>query len=154
MPNESRYLIAALIFVLSGATDYLDGYIARKLNQISTLGKILDPLADKLTQATVFVCLYIDKIISLWIVIVYIVKEVLVAIGSSGIYKRTKFMVTSRWYGKAATAIFYAGVFLILVADFPPAVNTGIIAVIIAITVFACVMYAVRYFSILKSQGE
>ena len=57
---------AAAVFVISGITDVLDGFIARKFGFISNLGKVLDPLADKLTQMSAFVCLYIAKLIPLW----------------------------------------------------------------------------------------
>ena len=51
-------IVAILIFLLAGATDVLDGYLARKYNWITNLGKILDPLADKMMQCTVLVCLF------------------------------------------------------------------------------------------------
>lgn len=146
LPGESNnYLIASLIFVLSGLTDYFDGYIARRLNQITDLGKLLDPLADKLTQLTVFVCLYIDKIIPLWLVILYVVKELLIVFGSTFIYNKSDMVVSSKWFGRFSTAIFYAGVFFILTVKPDEMVTRGIIYAIFAIIITSCILYAVSY---------
>lgn len=150
LPNESRYLIAALIFVLSGLTDYFDGYIARRLNQITDVGKLLDPLADKLTQLTVFICLYIDKIIPFWLIMIYIAKEFLIAVGSSFIYNRKDFVVSSKWFGKLSTAIFYIGIFSILAFNPSVFLRNIILYIIIGLIVISCVLYAISYRDLLK----
>ena len=54
-----NYLFALIVFVIAAVTDFVDGYIARKYNQVSDFGKFLDPLADKCTQFTLIVCLAI-----------------------------------------------------------------------------------------------
>ena len=55
--NEVDYYLAAAIIFLSGVTDFCDGFIARKFNQVTELGKLIDPIADKLTQAAIIVAL-------------------------------------------------------------------------------------------------
>ena len=70
--NEQYYYISTAVLVLSGLTDVLDGIIARKFNLITALGKILDPLADKLTQLTMVICLSL-KLKSLPIMIVLMI---------------------------------------------------------------------------------
>jgi len=61
-------LPAILVFIAAGATDIIDGFIARKYNWSTRLGRLLDPLADKLLQASAFVCLFIVGLIPYWMV--------------------------------------------------------------------------------------
>ena len=69
-------LLAALfVFFLAGATDVVDGYLARRNNWITNLGKILDPFADKLMQCTVLVCLWIKNIVPIWFALAFFFKE-------------------------------------------------------------------------------
>ena len=75
--NEN-FTIAILLYVLASATDVLDGFIARRFNQITDLGKFLDPLADKLLQFSALVGLWIVKLIPLWIVVIFFIKEIFV----------------------------------------------------------------------------
>ena len=67
---SNRYLTALIIFTISAITDILDGYIARKYNYITDIGKLIDPLADKLTQLALLLALTILKILPLWIFII------------------------------------------------------------------------------------
>ena len=86
--NDQK-IIAVIILAASGLSDLFDGKIARKYNQISALGKILDPVADKLTQLTIAVMLFIDfrkadnTLINAfgWIFLVFLIKEAVMLIG-------------------------------------------------------------------------
>lgn len=98
--------LAALVFVISGITDVVDGYIARRFHMISNFGKVYDPFVDKLMQITAVVCLALAEVIPAWIIIVVLVKELtMILIG--GILYLKKIVVSSNWYGKAATVVFY-----------------------------------------------
>lgn len=77
-------LLAGLMLALSGLSDLFDGMIARKFNQVTDLGKMLDPVADKLTQGTVAICLAIWEPVLLPILAIFIVKELAMLAG--GIY--------------------------------------------------------------------
>ena len=68
-------IIALLVFVLAFFTDWLDGYLARKTNQVTNFGKIMDPLADKVLVATAMVCLNFSGIVSPWITIAVLARE-------------------------------------------------------------------------------
>ncbi|MBQ8330928.1 MAG: CDP-alcohol phosphatidyltransferase family protein [Clostridia bacterium] len=104
----TAHVYAALfVFLLAGATDVLDGYLARKNNWITNLGKILDPLADKLMQCTVLVCLWIGGIIPLWFVIPFFVKEFCTLLIGLIVIKRRSVAVVSKWYGKLTVCLFY-----------------------------------------------
>ena len=80
-----NYILAFIFFTLSGITDILDGAIARKFNLISTFGKLMDPLADKLTQISVLATLVFKDIIPFWILIIVILKEFIMIIFIIGI---------------------------------------------------------------------
>ncbi len=100
--------IALLVFLIAGATDVVDGYLARRNNWITNLGKILDPFADKLMQCTVLVCLCIKQIVPIWFVIPFFVKEILTLVLGALAIKRRSVNVVSKWYGKFAVCVFYA----------------------------------------------
>ncbi len=105
----NNYLVALILFTLSSFSDILDGYIARKFNAITDFGKLMDPLADKLTQLSTLISLYIKKIIPLWIVLVLIAKELVLISGASFLYGK-QLVVSSKWYGKLSTVLLYIAV--------------------------------------------
>ena len=106
---EHDYVSTIIVLTISGLTDILDGYIARKYNLISDLGKLLDPLADKATQLALLATLTILKFIPVWIVIIVVIKEFLMISGASFLYGK-ELVVSSKWYGKLATVLFYIAI--------------------------------------------
>ena len=102
---------ALVVFLTAGATDVVDGFLARKFNWITDLGKVLDPFADKLMQCTVLVCLCIVKVVPLWFLIVFFAKEILTLVIGFIVIRRRSVVVVSKWYGKAAVCLFYATIF-------------------------------------------
>ena len=103
------YIAAFIIFTVSGLTDILDGFIARKYNFITNFGKLIDPLADKCTQIITLGTLAIKDIIPMWIIIIVILKEFIMVAGASFLYGK-ELVVSSRWYGKLATVLFYIAI--------------------------------------------
>lgn len=101
---------AVLIFFLAGATDVLDGWLARRNNWISNVGKILDPLADKTMQCVALICLYAKAIIPLWLVVTYIGKELLMLVGAVVVFRKQSVVVKSSFWGKFAVCVFYASI--------------------------------------------
>lgn len=120
MLNSNKQMgiyVATAILALSYITDILDGYIARKKNMVTELGKILDPLADKITQLVVVIALLLKEYIPAFVLIVLLVKE-LVQI-SGGIYIKIKLkeqMPPSNVFGKISTGMFYISMLLLLLA--------------------------------------
>lgn len=104
------YTIAVGIFVLAGLTDILDGRLARKYNQITMLGRILDPLADKMMVMSALVSMSMVGMIPFSLSILYIAKEALQIIGSAILYRFIKDMPPSNFWGKAATLLFYVAI--------------------------------------------
>lgn len=109
-----NYLLGFIFFTLSGITDILDGAIARKFNLISNFGKLMDPLADKLTQISVLTSLVVKDIIPLWILVIVVLKEFVMIMGASFLYGKDV-VVYSKWYGKLATVLFYVAIVLSLI---------------------------------------
>ncbi len=104
---DDKLDIAIALLVLSALSDCIDGYIARKFNQITELGKILDPFADKLTQGCIAICLAIDfPTISLFLFCL-IAKELLMLIMASSLLAKKKKPGESKWFGKLSTVLFY-----------------------------------------------
>lgn len=103
---NDEYVVAIVFITLSGLTDVLDGAIARKFNFITNFGKLIDPLADKVTQLSILGTLVLKDIIPLWILIIVLFKEAAMVAGASFLYGK-ELVVSSKWYGKAATVLFY-----------------------------------------------
>jgi len=97
----------SLLYVLLGAaaTDILDGYLARKLNQVTELGKVLDPLADKILMAGVVLSLYIYQGFPLWFIIAIVTRDGLILIGSLLLISKNKYVYPSILIGKATVSI-------------------------------------------------
>jgi len=108
---EDRQLLTLCFFLAAGFTDCLDGFFARRYNQITTLGKVLDPIADKLFTAAVVFCLVMSGVISWAILGIIVVKELYMGVGATICLKR-KINVASDIYGKLATVLFYPAVLL------------------------------------------
>ena len=106
---HNNYILAFVFLTISGITDILDGFIARKFDLITNFGKLMDPLADKVTQISILAVLAIQNIIPIWILIIVVLKEFLMISGASFLYGK-EFVVSSRWYGKLATVLFYIAI--------------------------------------------
>lgn len=138
-PNAHRY--AGLIFLLAALTDMLDGKIARKYNLITRLGRILDPLADKLMTAAALVCIIVDGIIPLWIFIVFAIKESLMGIGSIVLYKKIDDVPPSNIIGKSATVVFFASCLAMMLFQIPKTAATIVMSGALLLTLVAFVSY-------------
>lgn len=144
-----NYISAFIFFTLSGITDIADGFIARKYNVISSIGKLLDPLADKLTQIFTLTSLAYTKIIPIWILIIVLIKEFTMIIGASFLYGKDV-VVYSKWYGKLATVLFFFAIILSLllkqfnITGFFKNLDAFMYCLALFTTLFALIMY-VRY---------
>lgn len=98
---------AGCILILSGFTDIVDGFIARQFCMISNLGKVLDPIADKLTQATVLLCLIVRFPFMLFPFVLIIAKETFMGITGFLVIRRTGIVLGAKWHGKVATVLLY-----------------------------------------------
>ena len=107
--------LAIVILVLAGATDYLDGKLARALNQYSRLGELLDPLVDRLYIAAVLIGLTFRGVIPLWLLTLLILRDLILATTLPGLYRIGKGPLPVTFLGKAATLnLLYAFPLLLL----------------------------------------
>lgn len=107
--NEGNYILSFVFLTISGLTDVLDGFIARKFNFITNFGKLIDPLADKATQISVLTVLTMQNIIPFWILVIVLLKECVMIAGASFLYGK-ELVVSSKWYGKLSTVLFYVAI--------------------------------------------
>lgn len=105
---KKNYTFTGFIIIISGLTDILDGFIARKFNLISDLGKILDPIADKFTQLAVLICLLTKFPWMLMPIISMIFKEIFVGITGFIAIKKSGKVSGADWHGKVATILLYS----------------------------------------------
>ena len=149
-----NYILAFIFFTLSGITDILDGAIARKFNLISTFGKLMDPLADKLTQISVLATLVFKEIIPFWILIIVMLKEFIMIMGASFLYGKDV-VVYSKWFGKLATVLFYfAIVFSLINKQFGfTGIWTHIDMILYCIAIFATIFSLIMYVKYLYKDG-
>lgn len=108
------YITAVSILVISALTDFLDGAIARKFGQITDLGKMLDPTADKLTLMAVMICVGIKFPEVFPFMIILIVKEVIMLAAGAVMIALGCAPPAAKWYGKVATGMFYASIVTII----------------------------------------
>lgn len=106
-----RYL-AAVLLVLAAATDYLDGYFARKYDEISELGKIIDPLADKIAVGVVVFILYLKCMLPEYIFFIVISRDVIIFIGGIIVSNKIGKVLPSNLLGKIT--VFILGIYLLL----------------------------------------
>jgi cardiolipin synthase (CMP-forming) len=100
-----RHLWAAVVMLAAGATDFLDGYLARRLHQVTDFGKIIDPLADKITVGVGTAMLVMVGLVPLWYVIVVVSRDILILIGGIYIQSKKKIITQSNWPGKIAVSL-------------------------------------------------
>lgn len=111
---KEEYNWAAVVIFISGVTDIVDGFIARRYNMVSDFGKILDPVADKLTQAAIIICLTVKYKLMFGLIIFFAVKEIImVTMGFIAIKKKDS-VNSAKWYGKANTVVLYAVMMLLI----------------------------------------
>jgi cardiolipin synthase (CMP-forming) len=99
---EKNYLAALVFIALIWISDLLDGYFARKRNEISELGKLIDPLADKVSVITIIIVMLVQGMIPLWYVIIVILRDVIILAGGLYLSKRKNILLQSNWTGKIA----------------------------------------------------
>lgn len=151
-----HFITAVLLFLASGLTDVLDGYIARKYDLVTSWGKIADPLADKLMQLTAFIILSQGlKIIPIELVLIILAKEILMGLGAIVLYRQKKYVVSANWYGKMTTVIFYLAIIMLMFDEpfgrwtlFGVALNQLVFILAVAMALFAFFMYFRSYLKI------
>jgi CDP-diacylglycerol--glycerol-3-phosphate 3-phosphatidyltransferase len=145
-----RYALA--IYALASFTDFLDGFLARKLRLSTELGKILDPVGDKLMTIAVLVCITIDGLIPVWVVLTAAVKESLMAAGGLILHRRAGGSIPpSNIFGKASTVVFFVVcVTLMLFRDIDRSAAIAMASVAMGLMLMALGSYILTFSSMLR----
>lgn len=144
--GAEQYYAAVGVIVLSGLTDVADGIIARKFNMVSDFGKILDPIADKLTQGALIICLTIKHKLMIPLIIEFALREICMLVMGYITIKKQDSVNSAKWYGKVTTVVLYAVMMLlILFPQIPNAAADGMIIACGLVMLFSFVMY-VRFY--------
>jgi cardiolipin synthase len=122
-----QFLIAFLVLMFASFTDWLDGFIARKFNQITSLGKVLDPSADRLFILATLIGLTMNEIIPAWLAIVIVARDVLLLIGYPISASHGYGPLPVHFLGKAATFALLYALPLLLLADVWPSAEAVIL---------------------------
>ena len=141
-PNA--HLWSAVLYLAAFVTDVADGWIARHFNQITRLGRILDPMADKLMTFIVILCLTADGVIPVWAVVIFFCKELARAIGGYLMYRAREDVISSNWLGKSATGVFFvvcAALVLFPAIPRPWAVRMISAALVLTVAAFFSYLY-------------
>ena len=132
--------LAAGVFAAASLTDAIDGYIARSRKQITTFGKLMDPVADKLLIiAALVVLLSLDRIPA-WIVMVIIAREFAVTVTRMAAVGQGV-VISANWWGKAKTVVQVAAIFFVIAFDPTPLWVDGLVYAAVAITVISGIDY-------------
>ena len=147
---DSRLILT--ICAVAVLTDYFDGYFARKFNQITELGKILDPLADKLAVGAVVITLIYYRNFPLWLAAVIVGRDVLILIAGLFIIGKTKIIISSIFIGKITVTVlsFLIIAYVIEYTSLQPYLEILAICLI----VLSLISYCFKYLSLVKKGTE
>ena len=136
------YYLAALIILISGLTDFADGQIARRFNMITELGKALDPVADKLTQAAIVFSLMFRYQGMIFVVVLFVIKELFMLINDLVLMRKGKKLGGAMWYGKVSTAVLDVLTFILIAF---PEISTVWANVLMGVTGFFLLLSFIMY---------
>ncbi len=140
---------AGLVLLFSGLTDFLDGRLARRFGWVTSLGKALDPAADKLTQMAVSIC-FIIKLQKFWGFFAFlIIKEIIMLSFSGWLLKKGVKLEGAQWFGKVNTFVFYGVMIAILLIPMQSNFIIPLLIIAVVCSVFSVLMYIpefVRHF--------
>lgn len=140
--SDRDYLMAAIVVLISSLTDLFDGKIARRFNMITQWGKILDPVADKLSHAALAICLATRYPLMWALIALMAVKEGFMGVMGLIFLKKGKMLDGAMWFGKVCTATLFVGLMvLFLFIHLPLAAVNGIISFMMLIMVITLFLY-------------
>jgi len=150
-----QYYVTTILIVFSGVTDVIDGFIARKFNMVSDFGKVLDPIADKFTQAAVIICLA-TKYPTVWAVVaLFLVKECIMIAWGFHSLRKLDLVNSARWYGKVNTVILYTVMSaLILFNGISQTVANVLICICTISLILSLILYGRFYMQLFKEKNK
>ncbi len=145
--GDGKYVfIPAGIYALAWITDVLDGYLARRNNWITDVGKILDPLADKAMQLAAILCFTFENPIFLFILIPFLIKEFGMLFGSMFIMTKKNIVAQASWYGKFSTAALFLCAFTRTIVRGNAVLDICLSLLMFSLVAFSLLMYYFKDF--------
>ena len=152
---KKDYVLVAVLLVVSGITDVADGFIARHFNQVSNLGKMLDPVADKFTEGILMILLALRFPLMWMLVGVFAVGAFLMSFWGIRAINRSHLVNAAHWYGKITTVFLYASIFTLLLWEKIPKAAANAIIVICGLMVIGNVtMYGLFYMRLRRERRK
>ena len=153
--GPKSYVATSIVVIISGLTDVVDGFVARKFNMISDVGKVLDPFADKATQLVVIILLATRFPLMIMPIVLTLIKESFMALTGYLVIKKCDIVLGAHWHGKLATAFLTATMVLHLVwYDIIPVLSNVMICVSGALILLSLTLYAKRNFGYLLGKTK
>ena len=144
---NGRFMPCLAVYITAFLSDVLDGYLARRNNWITSVGKLLVPFADKLMLITALICFTVEGWIPLWVLIVIAAKELTLCVCGLVLYKQNV-VVEADITGKIATGLWTCGVASTLLKNLFPQIaliSSIILVCAVVASLFALINYAARY---------
>jgi cardiolipin synthase len=153
--KRELYGWAVAVLVISGITDMFDGKIARQFDQVSDIGKVLDPIADKLTQAALIISLA-GRYEQIWVLFgLFAAKELLVAAAGILVLVKTDTVNSARWFGKVTTLVLEVSMgILVLFPHIPVAVANGMFILCSLLLIGSLVGYLRYDIQLIREHGH
>ena len=145
--TDHDHLIAGIILAVSCITDLFDGFIARHFDQISRLGRVLDPFADKATQGIMLFCMVREYPVILWLLLLFVVKESFQLIMGCWYYKKGKMLQGALLPGKISTGVLFTSMIaLVIFPKIPTHAAYLMIAACAVVMAISLIAYSAAYF--------
>ena len=146
---------AGIILAVSGISDILDGWVARKFHMVSDLGKVLDPISDKLTQGAIVICLAIRFPLIIVFLVTFAVTELLKFYFGYLCLKKKDSVNSANWYGKVNTVVVF-GIMaaLMLFPQMESGISNGLIVTMTLTNAVCFALYAKFYYDIFRKQED
>lgn len=152
--NE-HYIATAVTLVLSGLTDLVDGWYARRFNAVSDLGKALDPVADKLTQAAMLLCLTTRHPLLLLPLVLLFIKEIFAGISGLIVIRLTGRVPSAVWHGKVTTLLLYLMMIIhVIWKDIPAALSNVLTGACVVMMLLSMTLYAIMHVRSIRAVNE
>lgn len=140
---------AMAVYLFAAGTDLLDGWIARRFNQISNIGKVLDPIADKAMTVAALVCMLVEGYLTLGLLLVIIIKEALMVIGGALIYFVFGKVVYANLFGKISAVAYFLAIMLLFLHNVPGVAPYDMLFMYLAVAMNIVSMFQYAYINIL-----
>ena len=151
---EKNYIWTGIILILSGVTDTVDGFIARRFNMVSDLGKVLDPVADKLTQAAMLFCLLTRFPLMIIPLGLMVFKECFMGVTGFLVIQKTGKVFGADWHGKVNTWLLYAMMILhVFWYNIPDTVSRVLIGICVVMMMISLILYGKHNLKALKEEN-